>query len=217
MKGPINELVAQREREREAKLAAEKLQRELEKAGRERKLTEEEKLRKEAAAAARKLEAEREKRLALERVQATRVIHLVPGQTVAVLEIENGLQGGARNQVDFSAFTDDLRKRVSKSALGLLVMDREAIFQILSTNEKKALECSANCETHLGRILRADYVIGGRLGKQGQSFRLYLLMYRSGDGALLSDAVVTSEELAARDRKAATASTDLLSVFPLPR
>jgi hypothetical protein len=289
LKGPIDELVAQREREREAKLAAEKLQRELEKAERERKLAEkrahkaaamedrrrlaqvereardagtaeekraarerleqeraaqrarseeekkaalarleemkaaqkaraeEERLRKEAAAAARKLEAEREKRLALERVQATRVIHLVPGQTVAVLEIENDLQGGARNQVDFSAFTDNLRKRVSKSALGLLVMDREAIFQILSTNEKKVLECSANCETHLGRILRADYVISGRLGKQGQSFRLYLLMYRSGDGALLSDAVATSEDLAALDKKAAMASTDLLSVFPLPR
>jgi hypothetical protein len=178
---------------------------------------EEARLRAESDAAAKKLAAEREKRLALERAQASRVIHLVPGQTVAVLEVENDLQGGARNQVNFQLLTDNLRKRVSKSGLGLLVMDRDAIFQILSANEKKVLECQANCETHLGRILRSDYVISGRLGKQGQSFRLYLLMYRSGDGALLSDAVATSDELAALDKKAAAASTDLLSVFPLPR
>lgn len=178
---------------------------------------EEERLRKEAEAAAKKLEAEREKRMAVERAQASRVIHLVPGQTVAVLEVENDLQGGARNQVNFSLLTDNLRKRVSKSGLGLLVMDRDAIFQILSANEKKVLECSANCEVHLGKILRSDYVISGRLGKQGQAFRLYLLMYRSQDGVLLSDAVAVSEELAALDKKAAAASTDLLSVFPLPR
>ncbi|TMA30691.1 MAG: hypothetical protein E6J88_05335 [Deltaproteobacteria bacterium] len=178
---------------------------------------EEERLRKEADAAAKKLDAEREKRMALERAQASRVIHLAPGQTVAVLEVENDLQGGARNQVNFSLLTDNLRKRVSKSGLGLLVMDRDAIFQILSSNEKKVLECSANCEVHLGQILRADYVISGRLGKQGQAFRLYLLMYRSHDGALLSDAVAVSDELAALDKKAAMASTDLLSVFPLPR
>jgi hypothetical protein len=69
----------------------------------------------------------------------------------------------------------------------------------------------------LGQILRADYVISGRLGKQGPAFRLYLLMYRSQDGALLSDAVAVSGELASLDKKAAAASTDLLSVFPLPR
>jgi hypothetical protein len=178
---------------------------------------EEDRLRKEADAAARKLEAERQKRIALEKAQASRVIHLVPGQTVAVLEVENDLQGGARNQVNFSLLTDNLRKRVSKSGLGLLVMDRDAIFQILSANEKKVLECSANCEVHLGQILRSDYVISGRLGKQGSSFRLYLLMYRSNDGALLSDAVAVSDELASLDKKAAMASTDLLSVFPLPR
>ena len=178
---------------------------------------EEERLRKEADAAAKKLEAERQKRLALERAQASRVINLRPGQTVAVLEVENDLQGGARNQVNFPLLTDNLRKRVSKSGLGLLVMDRDAIFQILSANEKKVLECSANCEVHLGQILRADYVISGRLGKQGAAFRLYLLMYRSGDGALLSDAVAVSDELASLDKKAAAASTDLLSVFPLPR
>jgi hypothetical protein len=179
--------------------------------------TEEDRLRKEADAASKKLAGERDKRLALERAQASRVIHLVPGQTVAVLEVENDLQGGARNQVNFSLLTDNLRKRVSKSGLGLLVMDRDAIFQILSANEKKVLECSANCEVHLGKILRSDYVISGRLGKQGASFRLYLLMYRSGDGALLSDAIAVSDELASLDKKAAMASTDLLSVFPLPR
>ena len=178
---------------------------------------EEDRLRKEAAAAAKKLDAERQKRLAIERAQASRVIYLKPGQTVAVLEVENDLQGGARNQVNFSLLTDNLRKRVSRSGLGLLVMDRDAIFQILSANEKKVLECSANCEVQLGQILRADYVISGRLGKQGQAFRLYLLMYRSQDGALLSDAVAVSDELAALDHKAAAASTDLLSVFPLPR
>jgi hypothetical protein len=177
----------------------------------------EDRLRKEADAAAKKLSAEREKRLALERAQASRVITLKPGQTVAVLEVENDLQGGARNQVNFSLLTDNLRQRVSKSGLGLLVMDRDAIFQILSANEKKVLECSANCEVQLGQILRADYVISGRLGKQGAAFRLYLLMYRSHDGALLSDAVAVSDELAALDKKAAAASTDLLSVFPLPR
>jgi len=178
---------------------------------------EEERLRKEADAAEKKLAAERDKRLELSRAQASRVIHLKPGQTVAVLEVENDLQGGARNQVNFSLLTDNLRKRVSKSGLGLLVMDRDAIFQILSANEKKVLECSANCEVQLGQILRSDYVISGRLGKQGAAFRLYLLMYRSGDGALLADAVAVSDELAALDKKAAAASTDLLSVFPLPR
>jgi hypothetical protein len=178
---------------------------------------EEDRLRKEADAAAKKLEAERQKRLTAEKAQASRVIHLAPGQTVAVLEVENDLQGGARNQVNFQLLTDNLRKRVSKSGLGLLVMDRDAIFQILSANEKKVLECSANCEVQLGQILRADYVISGRLGKQGQAFRLYLLMYRSGDGALLSDAVAISPELSSLDHKAAAASTDLLSVFPLPR
>jgi hypothetical protein len=178
---------------------------------------EEERLRKEADAAEKRLAAERDKRLELSRAQASRVIHLKPGQTVAVLEVENDLQGGARNQVNFSLLTDNLRKRVSKSGLGLLVMDRDAIFQILSANEKKVLECSANCEVQLGQILRSDYVISGRLGKQGAAFRLYLLMYRSGDGALLADAVAVSDELAALDKKAAAASTDLLSVFPLPR
>lgn len=178
---------------------------------------EEDRLRREADAAAKKLEAERQKRLSVEKAQASRVIHLVPGQTVAVLEVENDLQGGARNQVNFPLLTDNLRKRVSKSGLGLLVMDRDAIFQILSANEKKVLECSANCEVLLGQILRADYVVSGRLGKQGQAFRLYLLMYRSADGALLSDAVAVSDELSSLDHKAAAASTDLLSVFPLPR
>ena len=185
--------------------------------GAQKARAEEDRLRKEAEAAAKKLQAEREKRLNVERAQASRVIHLKPGQTVAVLEVENDLQGGARNQVNFSLLTDNLRKRVSKSGLGLLVMDRDAIFQILSANEKKVLECSANSEVQLGQILRADYVISGRLGKQGQAFRLYLLMYRSQDGALLADAVAVSDELAALDRKAAAASTDLLSVFPLPR
>src|SRR5204863_5137036 len=84
----------------------------------------EERLRREAEAAAKKLAQEREKRVALEKAQASRVIHLIPGQTVAVLEVENDLQGGARNQVNFSLLTDNLRKRVSKSGLGLLVMDR---------------------------------------------------------------------------------------------
>jgi len=183
----------------------------------QRARAEEERLRKEAEAAAKKLADERAKRLSVERAQASRVIHLAPGQTVAVLEVENDLLGGARNQVNFSLLTDNLRKRVSKSGLGLLVMDRDAIFQILSANEKKVLECSANCEVQLGQILRADYVISGRLGKQGPAFRLYLLMYRSQDGALLSDAVAVSDELASLDKKAAAASTDLLSVFPLPR
>ncbi|MCA1827644.1 MAG: hypothetical protein LC689_12005 [Myxococcales bacterium] len=285
LRDPIAQMVAQASAEREAKLAAERVQRELAKAEKERQLAEErarkaleaeekrrlaqaekelrdartaeqkrlaqerleseraeakaraeeahksqlakleelkareqeERLRKEADAAAKKLAAEREKREALERAQASRVIHLVPGQTVAVLEVENDLTGGARNQVNFSLLTDNLRKRVSKSGLGLLVMDRDAIFQILSANEKKVLECSANCEVHLGQILRADYVISGRLGKQGPAFRLYLLMYRSHDGALLSDAVAVSDELSTLDKKAAMASTDLLSVFPLPR
>jgi hypothetical protein len=178
---------------------------------------EEGRLRKQAEEASARLAKQREKRLALERVQAGRTINLVPGQTVAVLEVENDLVGGARNQVNFSLLTDNLRKRVSKSGLGLLVMDRDAIFQILSANEKKVLECSANCEVQLGQILRSDYVISGRLGKQGAAFRLYLLMYRSQDGALLADAVAVSDELAALDKKAAMASTDLLSVFPLPR
>jgi hypothetical protein len=178
---------------------------------------EEERLRKEAEAAAKKLADERAKRLSVEQAQASRVIHLAPGQTVAVLEVENDLLGGARNQVNFPLLTDNLRKRVSKSGLGLLVMDRDAIFQILSANEKSVLECSANCEVQLGQILRADYVVSGRLGKQGPAFRLYLLMYRSRDGALLSDAVAVSDELASLDKKAAAASTDLLSVFPLPR
>jgi hypothetical protein len=285
LRDPIAQLVAQADAEREAKLAAERVQRELAKAEKERQLAEErarkaleaeekrriaqaekelrdartaeakriaeeklereraeakaraeeaqksqatrlaelkareeeERLRKEAEAAAKKVEAERQKRESLERAQASRVIHLVPGQTVAVLEVENDLTGGARNQVNFSLLTDNLRKRVSKSGLGLLVMDRDAIFQILSSNEKKVLECSANCEVHLGQILRSDYVISGRLGKQGTVFRLYLLMYRSQDGALLSDAVAVSDELAALDKKAAIASTDLLSVFPQPR
>ena len=177
----------------------------------------EEALRKEAEAARKKLDAEREKRVALERAQASRVIHLVPGQTVAVLEVENDLQGGARNQVNFGLLTDNLRKRVSKSGLGLLVMDREAIFSILSANEKKVLECQANCETQLGQILKADYVISGRLGKQGAAFRMYLLMYRSKDGALLSDATATSPDLGTLDKGAAIASTDLLSVFPMAR
>jgi hypothetical protein len=232
LKGPSEELVAQHEREH--KLAEKQVERAASKARSEeekkqllakleemksaqRARAEEERLRKESEAAAKRLAQEREKRLALERAQASRVIHLAPGQTVAVLEVENDLLGGARNQVDFSLLTDNLRKRVSKSGLGLLVMDREAIFQILSANEKRVLECPDNCETHLGRILRADYVISGRLGKQWQGFRLYLLMYRSQDGALLSDAVATSEELGALDKKAAMASTDLLSVFPLPR
>ena len=285
LRDPIAQMVAQANAEREAKLAAERVQRELARAEKERQLAEErarkaleaeekrrlaqaekevreahnaeekrlaqdklereraeakaraeeahksqlakleeleareaeERLRREADAAARKLEAEHEKRVALERAQASRVIHLAPGQTVAVLEVENDLTGGARNQVNFSLLTDNLRKRVSKSGLGLLVMDRDAIFQILSANEKKVLECSANCEVHLGQILRADYVISGRLGKQGPAFRLYLLMYRSHDGALLSDAVAVSDELSTLDKKAAMASTDLLSVFPLPR
>jgi len=285
LKAPIDQLVAQQQREREAKLAAEKVQRELEKAERERKLAEErarrqveaeekariaqaerelrdaktaeakklaqekleaarkeqeearkaklaelaqlqaaqkaraeeERLRREAEAASARLAAERDKRIALERAQASRTIHLVPGQTVAVLEVENDLLGGARNRVNFQLLTDNLRKRVSKSGLGLLVMDRDAIFQILSANEKKVLECQANCEVQLGQILRSDYVISGRLGKQGSAFRLYLLMYRSQDGALLSDAVAVSDELATLDKKAAMASTDLLSVFPLPR
>ena len=285
LKQPIDDLVAQQQREREAKLAAERVQRELEKAEKDRKLAEERarkaveaeerariaqaekevrdaktaeakklaqekleaarraqeearkaklaqleelhaaekaraeeaRLRKEAEKAAAQLAAEREKRVALERAQASRTIHLVKGQTVAVLEVENDLLGGARNQVNFQLLTDNLRKRVSKSGLGLLVMDRDAIFQILSANEKKVLECQANCEVQLGQILRSDYVISGRLGKQGSSFRLYLLMYRSQDGALLSDAVAVSDELATLDKKAAAASTDLLSVFPLPR
>lgn len=71
---------------------------------------EEERLRREAEAAGKKLAQERDKRIALEKAQASRVIHLVPGQTVAVLEIENDLQGGARSQVNFQAFTDNLRK-----------------------------------------------------------------------------------------------------------
>lgn len=235
LREPVAQLIAQERAEREAKLAAARVQKELEKAERARQLAEEnarraqenhaaqkareeeERLRKEAQAASARLAREREKRLALERAQASRVIHLVPGQTVAVLEVENDLVGGARNQVDFTLLTDNLRKRVSKSGLGLLVMDRDAIFQILSANEKKVLECSANCEVQLGQILRSDYVISGRLGKQGAAFRLYLLMYRSQDGALLSDAVAVSQELASLDKRAAMASTDLLSVFPLPR
>lgn len=285
LKDPIDQLVAQQRAEREAKLAAERVQKELARAERERQLAEErarkqveaeertrialaekelreaktaearrlaqekldaarqaqdaarkaklaelaqlqaaqkaraeeERLRREAEAAAVRLAAERDKRIALERAQASRTIHLVPGQTVAVLEVENDLLGGARNQVNFPLLTDNLRKRVSKSGLGLLVMDRDAIFQILSANEKKVLECQANCEVQLGQILRSDYVISGRLGKQGSAFRLYLLMYRSQDGALLSDAVAVSDELASLDKKAAMASTDLLSVFPLPR
>ena len=238
LRDPVEQMVAQEKAEREARRAAERVKRELEKAekvlrGEEAKKSavakldemkatqkaraEEDRLRKEVDAAAKKLAAERQKRLTLERAQASRVIFLKPGQTVAVLEVENDLQGGARNQVNFSLLTDNLRKRVSKSGLGLLVMDRDAIFQILSANEKKVLECSANCEVQLGQILRADYVISGRLGKQGQAFRLYLLMYRSQDGALLADAVAVSDELAALDHKAAAASTDLLSVFPLPR
>ena len=42
-------------------------------------------------------------------------------------------------------------------------------------------------------------------------------MYRSRDGALLSDAAALSDDLAGLDRKAAAASTDLLSVFPVAR
>lgn len=238
LREPMEQRVVQERSEREARLTAARVQKELEKAERARQLAEgktaqlaqleeiraaqkareqEERLRKEAEAASARLAREHKKRLALERAQASRVIHLEPGQTVAVLEVENDLVGGARNQVDFSLLTDNLRKRVSKSGLGLLVMDRDAIFQILSANEKKVLECSANCEVQLGKILRSDYVISGRLGKQGAAFRLYLLMYRSQDGALLSDAVAVSQELASLDKRAATASTDLLSVFPLPR
>jgi hypothetical protein len=257
LRDPIEQMVAQERAEKEARLAAERVQRELEKAEKDRRFAEDrarqalereekrrlaqaekalrdaksaeerqaaqdrlERERAEAKARSeeeKKLAAERDKRLELSRAQASRVIHLKPGQTVAVLEVENDLQGGARNQVNFSLLTDNLRKRVSKSGLGLLVMDRDAIFQILSANEKRVLECSANCEVQLGQILRSDYVISGRLGKQGAAFRLYLLMYRSGDGALLADAVAVSDELAALDKKAAAASTDLLSVFPLPR
>ena len=81
--------------------------------GAQKARVEEDRLRKEADAASKKLAAEREKRLALERAQASRVIHLVPGHTVAVLEVVNDLQGGARNQVNFSLLTDNLRKRLS--------------------------------------------------------------------------------------------------------
>lgn len=178
---------------------------------------EEERQRKEAEKAGRALEAQRQKRLEAERAAMTRVIHLVPGQTVAVLEVENDLTGGARSQVNSGTFTDNLRKRVATAGLGLLVMDRDAILQILTANEKKVLECPANCETLLGTILRADYVISARLARDKSRFKLALLMYRSRDGALLSDSSALSEDLAGLDRKAAAASTDLLSVFPVAR
>ena len=45
-----------------------------------------------------------------------------------------------RTACDVGPLPRRLRKRVSKSGLGLLVMDRDAIFQILSANEKKVLE-----------------------------------------------------------------------------
>lgn len=210
---------ARREAEKAAKLAAQEAERERaaqERAAAQARL-EEERRRQEADKAARVLEAQRQKRLEAERAAMTRVIHLVPGQTVAVLEVENDLTGGARSQVNSGTFTDNLRKRVAKAGLGLLVMDRDAILQILTANEKKVLECSANCETMLGSILRADYVISARLARDKGKFKLALLMYRSKDGALLSDASALSDDLGGLDRKAAAASTDLLSVFPVAR
>ena len=260
----LKDLLSQQDAERQARLDAERVGRELKRAEQERKLAEaraaraaeaarrvqdgtgsekdrkeaareaerervaqeraaaqarleEDKRRQEADKAGRVLEAQRQKRLEAERAAMTRVIHLVPGQTVAVLEVENDLGGGARSQVNSGTFTDNLRKRVQKAGLGLLVMDREAILQILTANEKKVLECSANCETLLGTILRADYVISARLARDKTKFKLALLMYRSKDGALLSDAAALSDDLAGLDRKAAAASTDLLSVFPVAR
>ncbi len=180
-------------------------------------LAEEQKQSQQADQAGRALAAQRQKRLAAERAVMARVIHLVPGQTVAVLEVENDLSGGARNQVNSGTVTDNLRQRVQKAGLGLLVMDRDAILQILTANEKKVLDCQANCETLLGGILRADYVISARLARDKSKFKLALLMYRSKDGALLSDASALSDDLAGLDRKAAAASTDLLSVFPVAR
>jgi hypothetical protein len=175
---------------------------------------EEERARKEAEKAARAYEAERAKRGVPNQVKA-RTITLRPGQTVAVLEIENQLSGAARSQVNLSSVADTLRKNVARSGTGLLAMDREAIFNILAASEKEVLECSAACEAVLGRILKADYVVSGRLVRDQSVFKLSMLLYRSQDGALLSDSFAVSDSLAGLDRRVGAASTELLSVFPI--
>src|SRR5207244_7747113 len=62
----------------------------------------EERLRKEADAAAKKLAQEREKRVALEKAQASRVIHLIPGQMVGVVVVWIDLAGWGRVRVSYS-------------------------------------------------------------------------------------------------------------------
>ena len=167
-----------------------------------------------AEKAAQKLVEEKKRRIAADRSASSRQIFFAPGQRLAILDFENDLTGGARSQVNNVALTEAVRGAVGRAGLGLNVLAADSAFDILRANEKKVLECSADCEASLGRILGVEYVVSGRLARAAQKFKLSMLLYRSQDGALLSDATGTSDDLSGIGRQTSKLTIELLSVFP---
>jgi len=71
---------------------------------------------------------------------------------VAVLEVENDLQGGARNQVNFSLLTDNLRKHLAKKGFDPL-MGARPMQRLIQDTIRRAL---------------ADELLFGRLTEGGR-------------------------------------------------
>ena len=120
------------------------------------------------------------------------------GDKLAVLELRSKLKGDERERID-AAFLSNVVRRAALAALPELhVMSKDSMFVMLRGAGKDPAECAGECDVDSGRIVGAEYVVGGEVLRFGEQFKVDLMLHETRAGRLLSAAQAsgaTAEQL----------------------
>jgi hypothetical protein len=134
---------------------------------------------------------------------------------LAVLEFEVDERVGRESGLDRLYFSDKVRGAAQDAAPLLLVMTRENIEVLAEANGKSLAECeSQSCEVETGQKLGADYVIGGRISRNGSRLVLTMRLHSTADGGLLKLKLAEADDADALTRASTEEIAELIAALP---
>jgi hypothetical protein len=106
---------------------------------------------------------------------------------MAVLEFD--VQKGIK--IDRIYFSDKVRSVLGDQLRSVFLMDRESTETILNQSGKSLADCTGSCEVETGRLLGADYVVSGRIGRLAKTWYLTLRLHATKDGRFIASTEAT--------------------------
>ena len=105
---------------------------------------------------------------------------------ISVLEFASKFEGKEKLSFDRSYFSDVVRGAIVTSLPWLKVLTTESVMALMQASGKAAADCEGVCDVDTGRLVGADYVIGGVLLQVGVEYKLTLKLYDTASGQFSS-------------------------------